>query len=242
MGRLGVWHEEAGKLFDGMVKRKNIQIDGIYTHFANADQADKAFTNKQIQIFKEVVLQAEKMGIRPRYFHAANSLGLLRFQNPDFNLARPGIILYGLNPLSSGRLSPDFKPVLSLKTRISFLKKVMPGRTVSYGATYRASRVTQIATLPVGYSHGYRIGFSNKGFVLVRGQRCPVIGRVTMDQTLVDVGRVPGVKRWDEVTLIGQDGKKRVDAEELALLAGTIPYEIVCSIHSRIPRVYKGLQ
>ncbi len=242
MGRLGVWHEESEKLFRGILKCKNIRVDGVFTHFASADHSDKTSTRKQIRIFERVIREVGRFGISPRYFHAANSLGLLRFKKSHLNLVRPGIILYGLNPLGSGRLPMKLKPVLSLKTRISFLKEFGPGRTVSYGATYRVPQRTRIAVLPIGYSHGYRVGFSNKSRVLVNGQRCPVVGRVTMDQTLVDVGQTARIKRWDPVTLIGREGKNNVTAEELAKIAETIPYEIVCSIHSRIPRIYKGLK
>ncbi len=154
---------------------------------------------------------------------------------------RPGILLYGLNPWKEGKLGLRLKPVLSLKARISFIKNVPAGRRLSYGGTHKTLRATRIATLPVGYSHGYRVDFSNKSFVLVNGRRCPVVGRVTMDQTLVDVGNVPA-RRWDEVTLIGRRRGERISAEELARIADTIPYEIVCSLHSRIPRICKGLR
>ena len=157
------------------------------------------------------------------------------------NLVRPGILLYGLNPGQAWTSSLPLKPVMSLKARISFLKNVPAEQPLSYGRTYQTSKPTRIATIPVGYSHGYRVGFSNKGYVVAKGKRCPVVGRVTMDQTLVDVGSVPQIRRWDTVTLLGEDGAGRVSAEELAGWLGTIPYEVVCAIHSRIPRVYKQL-
>ena len=192
--------------------------------------------------FRAVLEKLHLIGLKPRYAHAANSLGLARFKQSHLNLVRPGILLYGLNP-GKGWMPPlKLKPVLSLKARISFLKEVESEQPLSYGRTYKTSKATRIATLPIGYGHGYRVGFSNKGFAVVRGRRCPVVGRVTMDQTLVDVGAVPGVKRWDVVTLIGQDGKSAVSAEELAAVLDTIPYEIVCALHSRIPRIYKGLK
>ena len=171
--------------------------------------------------------------------HASNSMGLVRFKSAHLNLVRPGIILYGISPFKDGKLPQGLKPVLTLKTRISFIKDTEKDRTVSYGATYLTPRRTRIATLPIGYSHGYRVGFSNKAFVAIRGRICPVVGRVTMDQTLVDVGHVRDVQRWDEVTLIGKDSPVEVKARQLADLIETIPYEISCSIHSRIPRFYK---
>ena len=242
MGRLGVWHAEAEKLFQKLSASDKIRVEGIYTHFASADEASGRSVRDQIYCFRILKRKILEHGILPVYWHAANSLGLVRFPEAHFDLVRPGILLYGLNPWRGGRLPMKLKPVLSLKARISFLKKVPQGRSLSYGGTYKAKRETWVATLPLGYSHGYRVGFSNKGSVLAHGKRCAVVGRVTMDQTLVDVGPSPTVRRWDEVTLIGREGAQRISAEELAVLIDTIPYEIVCSLHSRIPRVYKGLR
>lgn len=239
MGRLGVWHEKALELFKAIRSLKNLHVEGVYTHFSSADAPDRSVTHRQIAVFETLLERLKKSKISPRVIHAANSMGLLRFRRGHYCLVRPGIVLYGLSSSGSHTLPHGMKPVLSLKTRITFLKEVKAGRTLSYGGTYRVKRRTRIATLPVGYSHGYRIAFSNRAQVLVRGRYCPVVGRVTMDQTLVDVGGVPGVKRWDVVTLIGREGRKEVGAAHLAALAGTIPYEIVCSIHSRIPRIYR---
>jgi alanine racemase len=237
MGRLGVWHEDAAALFSALAKNDRLAVEGLYTHFSSAD-SDRRFTEKQFALFERMIAADAAAGLNPRYFHAANSMGLMRFKRSHLNLVRPGIILYGINP-SGERLSWKPRPALSLKARISFVKDVAKGRSISYGATHVTRRPTRVATLPVGYSHGYRVAFSNKAFVLVRGRRCPVIGRVTMDQTLIDVGAVARVARWEEVTLIGRDGRSAVSAEELATLAGTIPYEILCSVHSRIPRYYR---
>ncbi len=245
MGRFGVWHEEAPQVFRKLARRApRLYVEGIYTHFSSAD-TDDAFTLNQLDLFERAAAAALEAGLRPVYFHAANSLGIMRFGRSHLNLIRPGLVLYGLNPMGErGGRAPlgDLEPVMSLRTRIAFLKDVGKGRTLSYGATHRTAGPTRIATLPVGYSHGYRIAFSNKAFVGVRGRRCRVVGRVTMDHTLVDVGGVPGVRRWDPVTLIGRDGRTAVSAEELAGIASTIPYEIVCAVHSRIPRVYKGIK
>lgn len=242
MGRLGIWHEEVDHFFKRMRKDSSVLVEGVYTHFSSADQEEVGDTLKQMALFDKIIKRIHALGFTPKYIHAANSMGLMRFKNSQLNLVRPGIVLYGINPVGDGRLPLKLKPILSLKTRISFLKEVGKGRAISYGATYRAPRPTRIATLPVGYSHGYRVGFSNKAFVVIRGRRCPVVGRVTMDQTLVDVGGLPSVTRWDEVTLIGREGKTEVQAQDLASIIGSIPYEIVCSIHSRIPRIYKGMR
>jgi alanine racemase len=243
MGRLGIWHTEALELLQKIAHTEKIKIEGIYTHFAGAEEMSGRSARQQMMLFTRLAKKIKAQGIDPQYWHAANSLSLVRFRRAHLNLVRPGILLYGLNPWKEARkLFFKSKPVLSLKSRISFLKKVPGGRRLSYGGTHETPDQTYIATLPIGYSHGYRIGFSNKGFVLVKGQRCAVVGRVTMDQTLVDVGKSSSVRRWDEVTLIGEEGAERVSAEELATIAETIPYEIVCSLHSRIPRVYKGLR
>ncbi len=242
MGRLGVWHEEALRLFKELARSKRVELEGVYTHFSSAGDKEPSFTKLQMRRFEEVLKRLPALGLRPRYVHAANSLGLTRFKHPRMNLVRPGILLYGLDPANGGTLPHGLKPVMSLKARISFLKDVPAGQPLSYGRTYKTWKTTRIATVPVGYSHGYRVGLSNKGFVVVKGKRCPVVGRVTMDQTLVDVSKAAGVRRWDTVTLLGSEGKTRVSAEELAGYLDTIPYEIVCAVHSRIPRVYKGLK
>ncbi|MBI4432832.1 MAG: alanine racemase [Candidatus Omnitrophica bacterium] len=238
MGRLGVWHEHAEDFVLEIARMENITVEGLYTHFSRADHSEKIHTLDQLDCFEKVIARLEARGVRARYRHAANSLGVIRFKKSHLNLVRPGIILYGLRP-SDEKLPRGIRPILSLKTRIAFLKDAGKGRVLSYGATHRVSRPTRIATLPVGYSHGYRWALSNKSHVIVRGRACPVVGRVTMDQTLVDVGALPSAKRWDEVTLIGQDGAIRVLAEDLARWIGTIPYEIVCGLSSRIPRIYK---
>ncbi len=237
MGRLGVWHKDADALFAALAKDDRLFVDGLYTHFSSAD-CDRRCTEEQFKHFERAIAGAAAAGLKPNYFHAANSMGLMRFKRTHLNLVRPGIVLYGINP-SGAALSRKLRPILSLKARISFIKDVAKGRTISYGATYVTRRLTRVATLPIGYSHGYRVAFSGRSFVLVRGRRCPVIGRVTMDQTLADVGALPRAARWEEVTLIGRAGRSIVTAEELAKLAGTIPYEILCSIHPRIPRYYR---
>lgn len=231
MGRLGIWHKHALQVIQKIKACKHLDIQGLYTHFANADHEDKKHTLEQMEYFQYLLEVLKTLKIRPRYVHAANSMGLARFRAAHLNLVRPGIVLYGINP--AGKPLPlKLKPVMVLKTRVALIKDVEKGRAVSYGSTYRAKAHTKIGVLPIGYSHGYRVGFSNKTQVIIRGKRYPVVGRVTMDQTLVDLGSKTPVKRWDEVFIIGSG----VSAKELASHVGTIPYEIVCSVHSRIPR------
>ncbi len=240
MGRLGLPIEQTENFFKQLKNLSGLEVEGLYTHFSSADKENQEPTLKQLKIFNEMIGKIKDWGFRPRIIHVANSAGTLRFRQAHFDMFRPGLILYGLQGGPKSPLLPGMKPVLSWKTRISFLKKFETGQTVSYGQTHQVQKNTLIATLPVGYSHGYRIAWSNRSFVLVRGYRCPVVGRVTMDQTLVDVGSVPGVQRWDEVTLIGKQGRQVISTEELAEKAQTIPYEVVCGIHSRVPRVFSN--
>ena len=240
MGRLGLPYRETEDFFKKTKQLSHLVIEGVYTHFSSADSDDAKPTRRQLVLFSACLGKIKKLGLRPKFIHASNSAAIFHFKEAHFNLLRPGLALYGLKPSPHVRLPAGTRPVLSWKTRISFLKKFSKGQTVSYGRTHRILKNTLIAALPVGYSHGYRTAFSNRASVLVRGRLCPVVGRVTMDQLLVDVGQVPGVKRWEEAVLIGTQGRKTVAAGELAALAGTIPYEIVCAIHSRVPRIYKN--
>ena len=213
-------------------------IEGVYTHFSIAAR-DKFFTTYQLDSFTSLLKNLGLLGIDIPYRHAANSIATVNLKKSHLNLVRPGIILYGMYPKKSFARRLDLEPVLSLKTRIVFLKKTPAGRSVSYGRTYITQRPTIIATLPIGYADGYGRILSNKAKVLVRGERAPVVGKVTMDQTMIDVGHIEGVALGDEVVLIGRQGGAEIRCEELARLAGTIPYEIVCSISSRVPRIYK---
>lgn len=239
MGRIGVWHEEAFDFVKYVVNLKNIFIEGIYTHFSVAGR-DKFFTAYQIDSFTALLEQLRRSGIEILYRHAANSIATVNLKKSHLNIVRPGIIIYGMYPKKSFSRKLHLKPALSLMTRIVFLKKTPAGRSISYGRTYIIQKPTIIATLPIGYADGYGRILSNKAKVLVRGERAPVVGKVTMDQTMIDVGHIEGVSLGDEVVLIGKQGDNEIRCEELARLAGTIPYEIVCSITDRVPRRYKN--
>lgn len=238
MGRIGVWHEEAPDFIKGLTRLKNLELEGVYTHFSSAGR-DKFFTLYQIDSFEALLNKLRRSSIDIPYRHAANSIALVDFRQTHLNLVRPGIIIYGILPKKGFGRILDLKPAFSLKTKVAFLKPAPPGRSVSYGRTYIIQKNTQIATLPIGYADGYGRILSNKAQVLIRGQRAPVVGIVTMDQTMVDVGHIKGVQIGDEVVLIGKQGEDEVGAAEIARLAGTIPYEIICSISNRVPRVYK---
>jgi alanine racemase len=239
MGRIGIWHEEAFDFVKEVVNFNNILVEGIYTHFSIASR-DKFFTTYQIESFTSLLKNLRQAGIEIPYRHAANSLATVSFKKSHLNLVRPGIIIYGMYPKKSFSKKLQLVPALSLKTRIVFLKKTPAGRSISYGRTYITQKSTVIATLPIGYADGYGRILSNKAKVLVKGQRAPVVGKVTMDQTMIDVGHIEGAKLGDEVVLIGKQGDNEIRCEELARLAGTIPYEIVCSITNRVPRIYKN--
>ncbi|MFH0840333.1 MAG: alanine racemase [Candidatus Omnitrophota bacterium] len=240
MGRIGVWHEGAFDFAKDVVfDCKNIFVEGIYTHFSVAGR-DKFFTTYQLDSFNALLEELKHLGIDIPYRHAANSIATVAIKRAHLNLVRPGIIMYGMYPKRSFSRLFHLKPAMSLKTKIVFLKNTPPGMSISYGRTYITQKPTIIATLPIGYADGYGRILSNKAKVLVKGEKAPVVGKVTMDQTMVDVGHIEGVRLGDEVVLIGKQGNNEISCEELARLAGTIPYEIVCSITNRVPRIYKN--
>lgn len=235
MGRIGILHDEAFKLIKDIAKLKNIIIEGIFTHFALADK-NRKFTSLQIKIFDKLVDDLKRNGINIPLVHAANSIGLIDHKDSHFTMVRPGLVIYGLSP--KRKLGINLKPVLSLKTRIVFVKRVPCGYGISYGLTYKTKQPANIVTLPIGYGDGYPRNLSNLASLLIAGKRFRICGRICMDQIMVDVGNFKP-KIGDEVVLIGRQGKQRITAEELADLSGTIPYEIVCGFGNRIPRIYK---
>jgi alanine racemase len=239
MGRIGVWHENALEFVKKVRSVSEIDIEGVYTHFSSAAR-DKMFTKMQLLSFGNVRKEMEAAGIKVKYAHAANSIAVLDWDESHFNLARPGILLYGVCPKRNMSGKIGLKPVMSLKTKIVHLKEVPPGRSISYGRTYITQKDTKIATIPIGYADGYGRILSNKAEALVRGKYVRVVGMVTMDQTLLDVGDVPDVGVGDEVVLIGKQADEEISIENIAKLSGTIPYEILSQITDRVPRVYKG--
>lgn len=231
MGRIGVRPDAAAELVRGLSTLRGIRVQGLYTHMAKAEN-DPAFTRRQLSAFGKVLKALEKEGLRPPLVHAANSAAALRHPESRFDLVRPGLAAYGLYD--------GFSPVLSLKSKLVYVKTVAKGATVSYGASWRAKRASRIATLPVGYGDGYPRALSNGAPVLVGGARCPVVGRVTMDQVMVDVSDAPSARVGDDAVLIGRQGGEEVRAGELARLCGTIPYETVTALSGRVPRVGVG--
>lgn len=233
MGRIGIAHRDAHNLIKKIHSLKNINVEGLFTHFAFADM-NKDFTFYQIDLFDKLLRKLAKDNIKIPLIHAANSMGVLDYEKSHFNMVRPGLVVYGLYPKDN--LKINLRPVLSLKTRIVYIKKVSAGSGISYGHDYVTKKATTIVTLPIGYGDGYPRNLSNKAYCLIKGKRFKMCGKICMDQIMVDVGSAR-LKIGDEVVLIGVQGKNKITAEELAQLSGTIPYEIVCGLGSRIPRV-----
>lgn len=234
MGRIGVLHQDAFILIKRISNLKHLKIEGLFTHFAFADM-DKDFTLHQAGLLESLVNKLKLKGVNIPLIHAANSMGIIDCKSAHFNMVRPGLVIYGLYPKEN--LSIHLKPVLSLKTRVVYVKNVPESYGVSYGHAYITKTSTRIVTLPIGYGDGYPRNLSNIAPVLIRGRRFKLSGRICMDQIMVDVGRVP-VRVGEEAVLIGSQRRNKITAEELASLSGTIPYEIACGLGSRIPRVY----
>ncbi|SEU26723.1 alanine racemase [Lacrimispora sphenoides] len=216
-----------------------IEVEGLFTHFAKADERDKSATDKQIEKYQTFVTMLSDRGITIPVLHCSNSAGILDLQRANFHAVRAGISIYGIYP--SGEVDREtvrLQPAMELKSFISYIKKIEPGTSVSYGGTFTADREMTIATIPVGYGDGYSRNLSGKGEVLIRGQRARILGRVCMDQFMVDVTGIKGAEEEDEVVLIGRQGSEEITVEELAAVGGGFHYEIVCDIGKRVPRVY----
>ncbi|MEI3339644.1 MAG: alanine racemase [Eubacterium sp.] len=217
----------------------NIVIEGIFTHFAKADETDKDFTKMQAESYQRMIQWLKDREIEIPIRHISNSAGIVDLPEYNLNLVRAGIILYGLWPSDEVcKENIDLRPLLSLKSHLVHVKTLEAGRSISYGGTFRTDTEKRIATVPVGYGDGYPRSLSNKGYVLIRGKRAPICGRVCMDQFMVDVTDIPEAKPGDEVTLIGTDGTDQITMEELGELSGRFNYEFACDLGKRIPRVY----
>lgn len=240
MGRIGFKpNKDSIKEIKDIFSLEGIEVTGIFTHFAKADESDKTFANEQISRFTDFVKELESNGMHFATKHVSNSASIIDLPQVNFDMVRSGISTYGLYPSSevdSGAIA--LEPAMEIKACISFIKEVEAGVGISYGSTYVTSRPTKIATIPVGYADGYPRNLSNKGFVLINGKRAPILGRVCMDQFMVDITDIEGVNYESEVTLLGRDGDEFISVEELSELAGTFNYEFVCDIGKRVPRVF----
>ena len=241
MGRTGIPPSEAIDYIAYLMQTPQLKVEGMFTHFPTAEEEDKNYTQGQFRQFMGLIGEMKARGIEvPLLKHVCNSGAILDLPEMHLDLVRAGSLIYGLYPSPYVKRPLSLRPALSLKTRIVFLKEVPAGTGISYSLTYFTDRRTKIATLPVGYADGYRRELSNKGQVLVRGRRAPIVGRICMDQCLIDVGAVPGVAVGDEVVLIGRQGKEEITASELADLTDTLSGAFTVGLGKRVPRLYKG--
>jgi alanine racemase len=234
MGRVGFWHEEAVSAVREIAGMPPLRVEGLYTHFPSADE-NLAETRRELEAFLAVARQ-----LNVPLLHAANSAGLLNLPEAHLNMVRPGLLLYGIVP--TGCAAPDVRPILTFKARVAFVKNIAAGRAISYGQTFVAPRTMRIATVTAGYSDGFSRTLSNNAEVLIGGSRCRVVGRVTMDQIMVDVTHLADVRTGDEVVFIGKQHDAEITASEVAGWEHTIAWEVLCGITktARVPRVYLG--
>ena len=240
MSRLGFGiNEQSAETIKRISKMPNVNMEGIFTHFTKADEKDKSFTKKQIQEFVWMTERLKEKNVRFTYEHCSNSAGIIDVPEANFDIVRAGISTYGLYPSEEvDKTNVKLKPALALKSHVAFVKEIERGTPVSYGGTFVAKEKMKIATIPVGYADGYPRSLSNKGYVLIRGKKAPILGRVCMDQFMVDVTQIEGVSFGDKVTMIGKDGNEILPVEVLSELSGRFNYEFVCDLGKRIPRVY----
>lgn len=237
MGRMGVVESELPRVIELIRSAPRLRIDALYTHFANAGDVKDPFTQEQLARFDALLATLREAGIEAPQHHAANSAATMRGMTPG-DFARVGIALYGAEPLDEH--SPRLEQVMRWRTAIARLKELPAGHAIGYGTTFRTTRASRIATLPLGYADGYRRGLSNRGEVLVRGKRAPIVGRVSMDLTTIDVTDIEDAVVGDEVVLLGRQGDDEITVDELARKLDTISYEVFCAVSKRVPRVFLG--
>lgn len=240
MSRLGIQPSEIGRLGAALLHHSEVRLDGLMTHFACAD-TDESFIDEQLDRFDDACRSLRNMGLSSRVRHAANSAAVLRSPRARLDLVRPGIALFGVEPQPG--LSPELRPVMRVRSEIVAVREIQAGAPVGYGSTWRAPRTSTIATLPMGYADGLSRALSNRGSVLVRGRRAPIVGVVSMDMTMIDVTEIEGVRLGDEVVVLGPQkgplGQDVILAEEIARELDTIPWEVLTAISRRVPRFYR---
>ncbi len=240
MHRLGLTPDEALALARSLRAAPAVQLEGVYTHFAAADE-DAAYTAVQLATFRRALDAMRADGFSPRFIHAANSPALLDCQASYFNLVRPGVLLYGLRPMPDSPNMGAFQPVMRWKTQVAQVKNLPPGSRVGYGHAYTTCRETTLAVLPVGYADGLRRTPQTWRYVLLHGERAPLVGRVSMEKIIVDISHIPDVEIGDEVVLLGGQGEQKISADDIAVWLGSNNYEVVCTIAPRVPRAYLSL-
>ncbi|PFK30935.1 alanine racemase [Bacillus cereus] len=240
MSRIGLQEEEVAPFLEELKNMKHIKVEGVFTHYSTADEIDKTYTNMQTNLFEKAVTTAKEMGIHLPYIHSSNSAGSMELSNTFQNMVRVGIGIYGMYPSKEvDNTVVSLQPALSLKSKVAHIKHAKKNRGVSYGNTYVTTGEEWIATVPIGYADGYNRQLSNKGHALINGVRVPILGRVCMDQLMLDVTNAMPVHVGDEVVFYGKQGEKEILVEEIADMLGTINYEVTCMLDRRIPRVYK---
>jgi alanine racemase len=240
MERIGVHYYNAEGFLEAAMRCRSLVIEGIYSHFANADMADLSDARRQLERFQEVLAYFDKHGLLPPPLrHMANSPAILQLPESRFDLVRPGLLLYGVYPTQQIPHTVAVLPALSWKSRVVYFKVILPGHPVGYGSAWQTDHLVRAVTVPVGYGDGYFRGMSGKARVLLRGKRYPVVGRISMDQVVVNI-EWDSAYNDDEVVLVGESGSESITVEELAEWAGTIPYEVLTNINTRVPRVYLG--
>ncbi|MCR4922527.1 MAG: alanine racemase [Lachnospiraceae bacterium] len=218
----------------------NIEIEGLFTHFARADEKDKSNAIKQLKLFNDLSDKCREKGISIKYRHASNSAGILELKEANLDIVRAGITVYGLWPSEEMDKSKiELTPAMQIKSSVVYIKTLPKGVPISYGGTFVTNKETRVATIPVGYADGYPRSLSNKGYVLIRGKKAAILGRVCMDQMMVDVTDIPEAMEYDEVVILGSQGDETITAEYIGELSGRFNYEFVCDISERVPRVYK---
>ncbi len=240
MGRLGFEHTGAADCIEQVARLKRLELVGVYSHFAAAEDDDQSFAREQLKRFNAVLEELARRRIPVPLKHMANSAALIKLPDSHFDMVRPGIMLYGYGPTKVMASDAQLKPVMSLFSKVTLLKKITKGMSISYGRRFIADRDTWIASVPAGYGDGYSRMLTNKAEVLIHGKRFPVVGTITMDHCMIDVGIAGEVKVGDEVTLLGGTGDQWISAWELAEKMGTIPYEVTCMVSARVPRTVLG--
>jgi len=239
MERLGVHYYNAEKFLDAVYKCKNLKVEGIFSHLANSESKDLTYSKLQLERFNEVLSYFEKHSIEPPLRHISNSGGILQLPEANFDMVRPGIMLFGVYPSKDVKQTVEVKPALTWKSLVVYFKVIKPNHPVGYGSTWQTDHNVRAVTVPVGYGDGYLRSMFKKANVIINGEKYPVIGTISMDQIIVNLEQ-GSAYNGDEVILLGSDGKNSITCEEMADWAGTIPYEILTNINTRVPRVYKG--
>lgn len=238
LGRIGISPENAPALAEKIVRLPHLELVGIYSHFATSDGSDNEYMYVQLERFDRALGKIRQNGIEVEQIHIANSGAIIQLPESCYSTVRPGIALYGMTPAENQQTSMRLEPAFHLKSKMVFIKEVQAGVTISYGRTYTTMKRTRIGTIPIGYGDGYSRRLGNRGEVIIKGRRFPVVGAVCMDQIMVDLGDATDVHVGDDVTLIGNDGSEVITPWEVSRIMGTIPYELLCGISARVPRYY----